>query len=156
MAMSDPSPGATWQGSEIVSAFLGERETLMPMLAVQEDLVRRLLARHPHTVTRFLDIGSGDGAMSELLLSLKPQAEAVLVDFSEPTLEGAERRLAGGPARWQTVRGDLSDDGDDDRPDSAEDQVRWLLDAGFERAEVHFKWAEAAVFGAIKPAGGER
>jgi hypothetical protein len=42
------------------------------------------------------------------------------------------------------------------RSDSAEDQVRWLLDAGFEYAEVHFKWAEAAVFGAIKPVGGER
>ena len=26
---------------------------------------------------------------------------------------------------------------------------------GFEEAEVHFKWAEAAVFGASKPAGGE-
>jgi tRNA (cmo5U34)-methyltransferase len=245
--MSDPSPGATWQGPEIVSAFLSERETLMPMLDVQEDLVRRLLARNPHPVTRFLDVGSGDGAFSELVLSVDPGAEAVLVDFSEPMLEGAERRLAGGSASWKTVRGDLSDpswttnlpagsygaavsafavhhlpairkralfgelfqllepgamfvnmdyvsvggplrglwdeqmvanalraerdrggsrseseierdlpdDGDDDRPDSAEDQVRWLLDAGFENAEVHFKWAEAAVFGAIKPAGGE-
>jgi tRNA (cmo5U34)-methyltransferase len=246
--MNDASPGATWQGHEIVGAFLSERETLMPLLDMQEDLVRRLLLRHRHPVTRFLDVGSGDGAMSELVLSLKPDAEAVLVDFSEPMLEGAERRLAGGPARWQAVRGDLSDpswptklpggsygaavsafaihhlpaarkrslfcelaqllepgamfvnmdhvsvggplrgvwdeqmlanavraererggirseaeverdvpdDGDDDRPDSAEDQVQWLLDAGFERPEVYFKWAEAAVFGGIKPTGGER
>lgn len=245
--MSGASPGATWQGPELVSAFLSERETLMPLLDLQEDIVGRLLAGHHHPVRSFLDVGSGDGAMSELVLSLKPQAEAVLVDFSEPMLEGAERRLAGGSARWQTVRGDLSDpgwttslptdsfgaavsafaihhlpaarkrslfgelfqllepgamfvnmdyvsidsplrglwdeemlanalraererggsrseaevegdlpdDGDDDRPDSAEDQVRWLLDAGFERAEVHFKWAEAAVFGAVKPAGGD-
>jgi len=246
--MTGASPGAAWQRPEIVSVFLRERRTVMPLLDVQEDLVRRLLVRHPHPMTRFLDLGAGDGAMSELVLSLKPRAEAVLVDFSEPMLEGAERRLASGRARWQAVRGDLSDpawrsglpaggygaavsafaihhlpaarkralftellallepgamflnmdyvaiegplrglwdeqmlanavraeherggsrspeeverelfdDREDDRPDSVEDQVRWLRAAGFEQVEVHFKWAEAAIFAAVKPARGER
>jgi ubiquinone/menaquinone biosynthesis C-methylase UbiE len=240
--MSEASPGATWQRPELVGSFLSERTTLMPLLDVQEDLVRRLLTRHPHAVRRFLDVGSGDGAMSELVLSRHPQAEAVLVDFSPPMLEHAELRLAGVDARWQIVRGDLSeptwagalpagsydaavsgfaihhlpaarkralfgelyellapgamfvnmdyvaiegplrglwddemlanavraererggsrseseleelfDDGEDDRPDSVEDQLRWLSEAGFADTEVHFKWAEAAVFGAIKP-----
>ncbi len=40
---------------------------------------------------------------------------------------------------------------DDDRPDTVQDQVRWLRDAGFEQAEVHFKWAEAAIFGGVRP-----
>ncbi len=245
--MSTTSPGAHWQRPELVTAFLSERKTLMPLLDIQEDVVARLLSRHPHRGPRFLDLGSGDGAMSELVLSLQPHAEAVLVDFSEPMLEGAERRLAGSPARWQIVRGDLSDaswrsslpggefggavsgfaihhlpaerkralfgelhellepgamfvnmdyvrtegalrglwdeqmlanavraererggsrseaelerdlfdDSDEDRPDSTEDQVRWLRDAGFEQVEVHFKWAEAAIFGAVKPGGSE-
>jgi ubiquinone/menaquinone biosynthesis C-methylase UbiE len=242
--MSAPSPGATWQQPGIVGSFLGQRQSLMPMVDVQEDLIRRLFQRHTHRVERFLDVGSGDGAMSELVLSLNPRAQAVLVDFSEPMLENASRRLDRFSSRWQAARGDLSgpawrtdlpsgvygaavsafaihhlpavrkrslfgelfellepgamfvnmdyvsvggplrglwdeqmlanairaererggersdeqverelpDDGDDDRPDSAEDQVRWLRDAGFEAAEVHFKWAEAAVFGAVKPA----
>jgi ubiquinone/menaquinone biosynthesis C-methylase UbiE len=246
--MSSAPPGATWQRPELVSAFLSERKTLMPLLDVQEDLLRRLIERHPHPIARFLDLGAGDGAMSELVLSLRPEADAVLVDFSTPMLEQAERRLAGGQAAWRIVRGDLSDpgwssglpaggygaaisafaihhlpsarkralfgelyellepgamfvnmdytlidgllrglwdeqmlanavraererggsrseeeverdlvdDGDDDRPDRAEDQVRWLRDAGFEQAEVHFKWAEAAVFGAVKPGKGDR
>src|SRR5262249_7386924 len=186
--------------------------------------------------------------MSQLVLSLHPQAEAVLVDFSEPMLAGAERRMAGGPARWRIVRADLSDPGwhaslpagrygaavsafaihhlpaarqqalyaelqallepgaifvnmdyvaidgplrglweeqlldnvlraererggvrseaelerdlfaddEDDRPDSTEDQVCWLREAGFEQVEVNFKWAEAAIFGAVKPAEGGR
>jgi ubiquinone/menaquinone biosynthesis C-methylase UbiE len=227
---------------------LSERKTLMPQLELQEELLRRLIERHPHPIVRFLDLGAGDGAMSELVLSLRPEAEAVLVDFSPPMLEQAERRLAGGKAAWQIVHGDLSDpnwrhglasggygaaisafaihhlpsarkralfgelypllepggmfvnmdytlidgslrglwdeqmlanavraererggsrsdaeverelvdDGDDDRPDRVEDQVRWLRDAGFEQADVHFKWAEAAVFGGVKPGGGER
>ncbi len=40
---------------------------------------------------------------------------------------------------------------DDDRPDSVEDQLRWLREAGFEQVEVHFKWAEAAIFGGVRP-----
>ena len=218
----------------------------MPLIDVQEDLVRRIFERHRHPIARFLDIGSGDGAMSQLLLGLEPEAEAVLVDFSEPMLAGAERRLEGSSRRWQLVRGDLSEpawpgalphgrydaaisafaihhlpaerkralfgelyelmapgalfvnmdyvsvrgpleglwdkqivanavcaerergggrseeeierellaDDEDDRPDHAEDQLEWLRDAGFEDVELHFKWAEAAIFGGVKPTEG--
>jgi tRNA (cmo5U34)-methyltransferase len=244
--MSGSSPGAVWQRPDLVGAFLNERQTLMPLLDVQEDLLTRLFARHGHAVRRFLDVGSGDGAMSELLLTVHPQAEAVLVDFSEPMLERAHDRLERTKGDWRAIRGDLSDpdwraglpsgphdaavsafaihhlpserkralfvellellepgamfvnmdyvaidgplrglwdeqmvanairaerdrggtrsdeevernivdDGDEDRPDRAEDQVQWLHDAGFVGAQVHFKWAEAAIFGAVKPGGG--
>jgi tRNA (cmo5U34)-methyltransferase len=244
--MSGSPPGAVWQRPDLVGAFLSDRQTLMPLLDVQEDLLRRLFVRHGHRVRRFLDVGSGDGAMSELLLGVEPQAEAVLVDFSEPMLERAKGRLECSASSWTAVRGDLSgpawraelpssaygaavsafaihhlpsdrkrdlfvelfellepgamfvnmdyvsvdgplrglwdeqmvanaiqaerdrggtrsdeeverdlfDDGDEDRPDRAEDQVQWLRAAGFEQAEVHFKWAEAAIFGAVKPGGG--
>jgi tRNA (cmo5U34)-methyltransferase len=244
MAMSAHSPGATWRRSDVATAFLAERETLVPLLDVQEALLRRVLERQPHPLTRFLDLGGGDGAMAELVLSQCTGAEAVLVDFSEPMLERAQRRLAGGRRRWQIVRADLSDpawtdglppgrysaavsalaihhlpsarkralfgelhellepgamflnmdyvaiagplrglwdeqmlanavraererggsrtaaqverdlfdDSEDDRPDSVEDQLRWLREAGFEEAEVHFKWAEGAILGAVKPA----
>jgi hypothetical protein len=46
---------------------------------------------------------------------------------------------------------DLDLEDDDDRPDTVEDQLRWLRDAGFEQVEVHFKWAEAAVYGGARP-----
>ena len=85
-------PGATWQGAEKVDAFLRRRETVIPMIDVQEELIGTLLDRHPHPIARFLDLGSGDGAMSELVLARRPGAEAVLVDFSEPML--ARRRRA--------------------------------------------------------------
>jgi tRNA (cmo5U34)-methyltransferase len=41
------------------------------------------------------------------------------------------------------------DDGED-QPDPLEHQLRWLRAAGFEQVEVHFKWAEAAVFGGVR------
>ena len=253
MSAARLAPGAAWQESAMVDAFLRRRETIIPLIAVQGELVGTLLDRHPLPIGRFLDLGSGDGAMSELVLAHRPGAEAVLVDFSEPMLAGVSRRLGDSAGRWRAVRGDLSepswrdelpagpyhaavsglaihhlpterkralfaevlellapgglfvnldyvlvrgvleglfnehilanamrlereragahlaeseaekvrhelaDDGvgDEDLPDTAEDQVAWLVQAGFEQAEVHFKWAEASVFGAVKPIGGE-
>jgi tRNA (cmo5U34)-methyltransferase len=239
------SPGSAWQQPDLVGVFLDQRQTLLPLIGVQEDLLARLLSRHERPLRRFLDVGCGDGAMSELLLGVAPGAHAVLLDYSEPMLARARQRFGASP-NWQEARGDLrasdwreglpggdydvvvsgyaihhlpavrkrelfgeirellapggmfvnmdfvsiggplsglfdeqlvanaiaaerssggerSDaeverdllaDGDDDQPDSAEDQVRWLTEAGYEDAEVHFKWAEAAIFGAVNPAGG--
>jgi ubiquinone/menaquinone biosynthesis C-methylase UbiE len=245
--MSAHRPAPAWQREELVGEFLDRRATLLPLLDVQEDLLRRLFSRHPHPIARFLDIGAGDGASSELLLELQPAAEAVLVDFSEPMLARAQQRLGRSERKWQAVRGDLGEpawpaalpdgrfdaavssyaihhlpperkralfgelfellapgamfanmdvvtidgplrglfdeqmvanaiaaerlaggarhdheiehellaDENDDQPDSLAEQLRWLAQAGFEQVEVHFKWAEGAIFGAVKPTGGQ-
>ncbi|MDQ6811858.1 MAG: class I SAM-dependent methyltransferase [Actinomycetota bacterium] len=245
--MSGASPGAAWQRSDVANPFLDDRQILVPLLDVQEDLLRRLLGRHPRPLGRILDIGSGNGAMSELALATDPSAEAVLVDFSKPMLDRAAARLERFPGRWRVVEADLSmpawceylrpagygvaisalaihhlpgerkralygelaallepgglfvnmdyvtvdsslaglfdeqlvanavraererggrrtaeeverefvDDGVEDRPDSVEDQLQWLCHAGLEHAELHFKWAEAAIFGAVKPPGAD-
>jgi SAM-dependent methyltransferase len=230
-----------WRAPELVGSYLEGRETLIPMLDVMEDLVRRLLTRAPRPIGRFLDLGCGGGAMSELVRSINP-AEAILVDFSEPMLEAARRRggdgegwhvrsgdlrdpgwrrelpatrydavvsglaihhlpaarkralfaevhdllepggmfvnldyvtqhgpLAGlwddemlaaavranrdhgGDRSEEEVEADIFDDSGEDRPDTAEDQVAWLREAGFDPADVYFKWAEAAVFGGLRP-----
>jgi tRNA (cmo5U34)-methyltransferase len=102
------APGS-WQRPELVGEFLDHRATLLPLLDVQEDLLRRLFTRHSHPVARFLDIGAGDGAMTQLLLDVQPDADAVLVDYSEPMLARAHERLTASAGRWQAVRGDLSE-----------------------------------------------
>jgi tRNA (cmo5U34)-methyltransferase len=243
--MSGPSPGATWQQADSAGWFLDARHERLPLIDVQEDLIRRLFERHGRVIERFLDLGAGDGALSALMLSVFPAAHAVLVDFSEPMLARVESRLDG-HGSWQIVRADLSDpawrenlpsgrygaavsslaihhlpatrkrelyeevfelldgnaifvnldyvsvagplhgvweeqllanslrlererggeltaeelernlcgDADDDRPDPVEDQVQWLREAGFEDVEIHFKWAEVAVFGGVRSAKG--
>lgn len=248
-----PAPGAAWQREDLVASFAERRRVILPLLDVQEDVVRKLLARHGRKIERFLDLGCGAGAMSELVLAAAgahpPPADAraaapppvgVLVDFSEPMLTRAGDRLALRPGGWQTVQADLNSPAwrealpagrydvvisglaihhlpperkpklfaevldllepggmfinmdyvtvagplaglfdeqmlanavhaehaaggtrseaeldlgdDDDRPDTVEDQLRWLRDAGFHEVEVHFKWAEAAIFGGMRPA----
>ena len=233
------TPGAHWQHEELVASYADRRRILIPLLDVQEDVVARVFSRHSHPVKRFLDLGCGAGAMSELMLRTQAGADGVLVDFSQPMLTRAGESLAGYAGRWQAVTGDLNDpawrdalpggrydavvsglaihhlpperkpalfaeifellepggmfvnmdyvaiDGplrglfdeellanavraerenggtrhehevdledDDDRPDTVEDQLRWLRDAGFQQVEVHFKWAEAAIYGGARP-----
>jgi cyclopropane fatty-acyl-phospholipid synthase-like methyltransferase len=228
-----------WQQDQTAANFLDQRRTLLPLLDIQEQTIGHLLTRDGHQVRRLLDLGGGDGAMTRLALQYAPQAEAVLVDFSEPMLGRAKERASAGEYRCTVVRGDMREpgwqsemqsqagydlaisgvaihhltsqrkrelfaevfallapggmflnmdivaiqgpleglfeeqmranakhaahvhghpeqeidfDGDDDRPDTVEDQLRWLREAGFQQTEVHFKWAEAAIFGGVKPA----
>jgi len=273
-AASAAAPGAHWQREQLVASFAERRRVLIPLLELQEDVVARLFARGERPVRRFLDVGAGAGAMSELMLASSPasspQGEAgtcspgressgVLVDFSQPMLARAAVDLARYAGRWQAVTGDLNDPGwrdalpggrydavvsglaihhlpsarkralfaeildllepgglfvnmdyvavegplrglfdeqmhanavraasspegegrrerdgahdghtscatgegevdlpdDHDLPDSVEDQLRWLRDAGFQQVEVHFKWAEAAIYGGARPVKGE-
>jgi tRNA (cmo5U34)-methyltransferase len=233
---------AAWQQEDTVASFAERRRVLIPLLDVQEDILAKVLTRGPRPVQRFLDLGAGAGAVSELVLGIGgdgPQSQGVLVDFSEPMLERASANLALFAGRWQIVRGDLSSpewqaglpdgrydaivsglaihhlsperkrelfaeafallepggtfvnmdcvavegpleglfdeymlasaihhehqhgrDGSDqdvdfdtgeDQLDSIEDQLCWLREAGFQQVEAHFKWAEAAVFGGVRP-----
>jgi len=57
----------------------------------------------------------------------------------------------GGARSDAEVEREILADDSDDRPDPADEQLRWLREAGFEDVELHFKWAEAALFGAVRP-----
>jgi tRNA (cmo5U34)-methyltransferase len=237
VVVSTQSPGASWQSEELAGSYVGRRELLLPMADVQDDVLVKLFSRAAREVGALLDLGSGDGGLSALLLGAGIAREAVLLDGSRPMLDGATERLAAFPGRWQGVIADLGEPGwsgtlphpsygaivsgyaihhlpperkrglyaeimellepgamfvnvdfvaiqgpleglfdehwnanvaaqrhahaepgagedledDDDRPDPLPDQLEWLREAGFEQVEVHFKWAEAAIFGGVRP-----
>ncbi len=245
--MSAAEPTAAWQREGVAETFLHDRDVLIPLLDVQNDVILRVLRAQQRPIVSFIDVGGGDGATTSLVLGELPGAHGMVVDFSEPMLARAGERLRPFDGRWQPVRGDLMHaawvrdlpaepydaavssfaihhlpaqrkrelfaelfellapgatfvdmdfvtvdgpllgsfdaqmvanlvaaesqrdggrspqeierhllghlDGDEDQPDSADDQLRWLTDAGFADAEVHFKWGEAAVFGGTKPQG---
>jgi tRNA (cmo5U34)-methyltransferase len=100
------------------------------------------------------------GLFAESFELLEPGGVFVNMDYVsiEGPLEGlfdeemrakaVDHEHAGGGTR-SAEEVDIEDD--DDRPDSIEDQLRWLRDVGFEQVQVHFKWAEAAVYGGARP-----
>ena len=157
--MSEAAPGTAWQQPALVTEFLQRRQRILPMLDVQEALIARAIHHLSSERKRAL--------FAEVHDLLEPGAMFINMDFvligqplsglfDEEMVDAAlasEHEHGGARSREEIDRALLADDSDD-QPDSAEDQLRWLREAGFSDAELHFKWAEAAVFGAVKPEKG--
>jgi tRNA (cmo5U34)-methyltransferase len=102
------NPGAVWHQEDVVAGFIDDRRKLIPLFDVQEELTKRLIMRGGRQVRRFVDLGAGDGGFAELLLDAYPDSTGVLVDFSEPMLAAARRRLASKAERWEIAKADLA------------------------------------------------
>lgn len=98
-----------WHNEEFAAHFADRRRLLLPLIDLQEDVIRQLLGKHDRAIGSFLDLGAGAGAMSELVLSSQPRAEGVLVDFSEHMLARAKDKLSPWAGRWRLLHADLSD-----------------------------------------------
>jgi tRNA (cmo5U34)-methyltransferase len=103
------APGAAWQREDVATDFIEDRRPLIPLWEAQKELTRRLITHGDRRIGRFCDLGAGDGGLAELVMDAHPESTCVLVDFSEPMLAAAEKRLASRPGRGEIVRGDLSD-----------------------------------------------
>jgi ubiquinone/menaquinone biosynthesis C-methylase UbiE len=57
-----------------------------------------VLEQIPQGVRRVLDLGTGDGRLLAMVLSVRPGASGVALDGSEPMLEAAAARFAGNDA----------------------------------------------------------
>ncbi|MGH2561918.1 MAG: class I SAM-dependent methyltransferase [Thermomicrobiales bacterium] len=87
-------PGAeVWRDDTLVRTFLEGVRGGIPLAAEQLDAMLRVVAARDKPVRRFLDVGSGAGAVAAAVLSRFPDARAVLVDFSEAMLEGARAQF---------------------------------------------------------------
>jgi SAM-dependent methyltransferase len=82
-----------WQESAVVRRYLEGVRGGIPLAAAQFDILLRLVRAARPRVTRFLDLGCGDGVLGLALLEEHPQAEGMFLDFSEPMLEAARQRV---------------------------------------------------------------
>lgn len=94
-----------WQDPQIAKSFLEGVRGGIPYAADQLAIMLRLLAANEHPIERFIDMGSGGGAVASAVQAAYPNAQAILMDFSEPMLARARERLP----QAQIVIGDLSD-----------------------------------------------
>src|SRR5687767_10673441 len=73
--------------------FINEVRGGIPFATEQLDIMLRALGLAQRPIGRFLDLGCGDGTVARAVLSRHPDAQAVLIDFSEPMLEVAREQL---------------------------------------------------------------
>lgn len=97
-----------WQ-QETVAANYREARRGIPFVDVHFDIVQQVIEAHELSVHRVLDLGCGDGIATAALLGHLPIEQAVLVDFSEPMLAEACRKLGNLNVQVDYVWGDLLD-----------------------------------------------
>lgn len=95
-------------------AQVNEYEALMrrivPEYDLQTNLLIDLIAFGDSTPIRVLDLGSGPGSLSELVLERYRRAEVVAFDLTAEMLDAARERCHGFGARFLAVEGDFSTD----------------------------------------------
>jgi tRNA (cmo5U34)-methyltransferase len=94
-----------WQNEELAAMFLNEVRGGIPYAADQLEIMNRVLKGADRPIARFLDLGAGDGTVARAVLTQFPEAEAILVDFSEPMLVAARDRLS--ESTSQVIRADF-------------------------------------------------
>jgi tRNA (cmo5U34)-methyltransferase len=91
-----------WQTAEHAQAYL-ERADRVPHRAAGQAV---LLDEIPLSASRVLDLGSGDGRLMDVVLSARPHAQGVALDFSPLMLQRLKERFAS-PSRVDIVQHDL-------------------------------------------------
>ncbi len=89
MAVQD----TVWQTAELTQKFLSGVRGAIPLADLQIDTMLRLIDRSQTAVTRFLDLGCGDGILGQAVLDRYPESTGIFVDFSQPMLDAAREKL---------------------------------------------------------------
>jgi ubiquinone/menaquinone biosynthesis C-methylase UbiE len=96
-----------FQDREVANKYLDERRGSFPYAADHLEMMLRVVRHFRPNPTRIIDLGCGDGIVARALLSAYPNANAVLVDHSEPMLERAREAMAPFAGRCEIVLGDM-------------------------------------------------
>ncbi len=143
-----------WKHEEQVRVFLENIRGAIPFLEAQLDTMMRLMEGLP--VRSFLDLGCGDGILSQQILSKYPLARGTLLDFSGAMLEKAREGLKGKSRRLDFVEADFSNI---NWPESALGPGKKTFDVVVSGYAIHHQCEDVkkaifkAIFDLLKPGG---
>jgi tRNA (cmo5U34)-methyltransferase len=104
----DNSPAEVWKLAPVAEQFLSIRAGI-PLAQEQIGIMLAILAARGQPVTRFLDLGCGDGILGAAVLGQYPQSHGVLADFSEPMLDQARVSLKEFASQLEFLNVDYAD-----------------------------------------------
>ncbi len=82
-----------WKNTELSQNFLTGVRGAIPLATEQIDCLLRLIALTQPQVSTFLDLGCGDGILTQAIKGKYPTSHGVLVDISPTMLEAAQEKL---------------------------------------------------------------
>lgn len=82
-----------WRTKALAERYLTGVRGAVPLAKEQFDVILRLIGMNGKLVGSFLDIGSGDGILASVILSVYPEAGGVLLDISEHMMGAAREKL---------------------------------------------------------------
>jgi ubiquinone/menaquinone biosynthesis C-methylase UbiE len=100
---------SSWQNESVAHHFLDERRAAIPYAGDQIALLLQLIAHFLHAPRRLLDLGCGDGLLARSVLSVYPEARAVLLDHAGPMLARAWKAMGPFGDRSSLVQADLAE-----------------------------------------------
>lgn len=101
-------PDRIWQSAQVAQTFLEGVRGAIPLAQEQIDILLRVVDLTQIRVTRFLDLGCGDGILGRSLHRQYPEAEGIFLDFSETMLANAIQKFPPGSG-LRVVPGDLGE-----------------------------------------------
>ena len=107
--MTEVRGDTIWQTDELARKYLEGVRGAIPLADEQVDVMLRLLLASKQPIKRFVDLGCGDGVLSEVLLDRFPGSTGLLLDFSVPMLHAAHERLDRYGDRVRIESADYSD-----------------------------------------------
>lgn len=100
-----------WKDKALSRIFLDNVRGAIPFAKDQIEIILKITGRALPEVSRFLDLGCGDGVLGEALLARYPGSKGVFLDFSEPMIEKAKARLGRLDGRVEFVLKDFGETG---------------------------------------------
>ncbi len=97
-----------WKHGSLVRTYLEGIRGGIPFGSEQIEIMLRVIEARGATLGSFADLGCGGGALAQALLTRYPDAQATLVDFSEPMLAAARAQLVGQRPSPRFIAADLA------------------------------------------------
>jgi ubiquinone/menaquinone biosynthesis C-methylase UbiE len=101
--------GYEWQAAEQVSAWKEHRKTIATERKAAFNGIIMELPQDTRAPLKVIDVGAGDGAVTEMVLDAYPHAEAVLVDFSAAMMANGAEALQRFGDRYRYVTWDMNE-----------------------------------------------
>jgi len=95
-----------WQDREVIDRYLSGVRGGIPLAGEQIRVLLRLAEAAVPVLTRFLDLGCGDGVLGRSLLGRWPRARGVFLDFASPMIDACRQALGSNASRHELVQAD--------------------------------------------------